>query len=296
MQFDSFNLSVTNASSPDEIELRVIVPLKDRAIANVKVMLQAPTKTAQEGGADYKMAVNSSFYVTKTSPTSGGPTQLVSQDGLSWEIPVLYTGAVTVLPSHEPEVKDFLMKRFLPGHVFVDVGADVGAYSVRASEWEMKVYSFEPNPENIKALKRNLDINNLTLDIIQCALGSSEGKAYLSQNGAISRINASDGIEVPVRTLDSFNLQRVDLLKVDVEGYELEVFRGAIETLKRCHPAIVVEMHHWIGAEKEAAIFNILSSLNYKFKYLDRTSLGRHLSATYAPPITPHNPPTDVRA
>ena len=289
--FDNVNLAITSDSSSEEIESRVSVPLVDAGLASIRVTLESPTRIAQEGREDYNMTVESDLEVIRTSSTPTGPAQLVSLDGLSWEIPVDYTGARTVLLAHEPKVKDFVMKHFLPGRVFVDVGANLGAYSVRASAWEMKVYSFEPNPENVKAFRRNLEINHLSVDILGCALGSSEGVANLSPNGAISRLTSESGVKVPVHTLDSFELPRIDLLKVDVEGYELEVFQGAIKTLERCHPAIVVEMHHWIGAEKEAALFNLLSGLNYRFEYLDRNNLGRHLAATIAPSIAPPSQP-----
>jgi FkbM family methyltransferase len=144
----------------------------------------------------------------------------------------------------------------------------------------MKVYSFEPNPENVKVLKRNAEINHLTVDLLEHALGSADGGAKLSPNGATSRISDSGSVDVSLRTLDSFELPRVDLLKVDVEGYELEVLKGARKTLGRCHPTILIEMHDWLGAEDEASLFNILLENDYSFKYLDKYAHGRHLVAS----------------
>jgi Methyltransferase FkbM domain len=82
-----------------------------------------------------------------------------------------------------------------------------------------------------------------------------------------------------VRTLDSFQFPRVDLLKVDVEGYELEVLKGSLDTIARCHPDMMIEMHHWIGAETEAALFKILIDNGYHIEYLDTYNQGRHLIA-----------------
>ena len=123
-------------------------------------------------------------------------------------------------------MKEFLVSRFRPGEVFVDVGANVGAYSLRAASQGMSVHSFEPNPENVKVLERNSEINGLSINMHACALGSSEGSASLAPNRGASRITDAGDLEVPVRTLDSFHLPRADLLKMDVEGYELEVIRG----------------------------------------------------------------------
>jgi hypothetical protein len=56
---------------------------------------------------------------------------------------------------------------------------------------------------------------------------------------------------------------------------------GAKKTLERSHPAMMVEMHHWAGAEKEAALFGTLKGLGYTFEYLDRYAQGRHLGVTW---------------
>jgi len=183
------------------------------------------------------------------------------------------------------------MSLFKAGQVFVDVGANVGGYSVRAAARGMKVVGFEPNPDNLALLRRNVEINHASVNVLPFALGAKAGKARLSPNGGVSRIIKEDGIEVEMRTLDSFDLPGADLLKVDVEGYELEVFRGAKKTLEKFHPVIMIEMHYWIGAESEAELFDILLGLGYRLEYIDRYPLGRHLSAfprgTKAPPATP---------
>lgn len=228
------------------------------------------------------MDISSNLLVTQLEKSTDN-LQVLNRDGLLWELPRNYPGSGTALLLHEPVVKEFLTSHFFQDKVFVDAGADVGAYSVRAAARGMKVYAFEPNPGNARILRRNAEINHLSIDLIECALGASNGKAILSQNGAISRITQEKGIEIAMRTLDSFELPAVDLLKVDVEGYELEVLRGARQTLSRCHPTLMVEMHHWIGAENEAALFEILSRLDYRFEYLDRYSQGRHLTASYTP-------------
>ena len=163
----------------------------------------------------------------------------------------------------------------------MDVGANVGAYSLRAASIGMKVYAFEPNPENVKVLKRNTEINRLSIELLECALGSSEGNAKLSPNGALSRVSADGAVPVQVRTLDSFDLPTVDLLKVDVEGYELEVLKGAAETLERSHPDIIIEVHDWLSAEDLATLLSVLRDDDYHFQFIDKYAYGRHLIASY---------------
>jgi FkbM family methyltransferase len=282
--FDHTNILVLQKTSADSIELLVLVPLSDGSSSEMRVTFGSPVRLIHHDGRyEYKIDINSNLTVTQSEKTPSGNVEVQSRDGLSWEIPAGYPGAWTGLLDHEPIVKEFLASRFRPGEVFVDVGANVGAYSLRAASQGMTVHSFEPNPENVKVLRRNCEINGLSIDLHECALGSSEGTASLAPNGAASRISDAGDLRVQVRTLDSFHLPRADLLKVDVEGYELEVLQGAVETLDRCHPAMMVEMHHWVGAEKEAALFEILSGLGYSFEYLDRYPLGRHLAATYSP-------------
>jgi FkbM family methyltransferase len=282
--FDYVNTLVLHEPTPEHIQVVVLVPLVDGSASETKLTLRTPNRVVHEDGtAEYRMVIDQSFSVTPTQREPSGRVRMETRDGLTWEIPEDYPGAWTALLDHEPSVREFLLPRFREGGVFVDVGANVGAYSLRAASRGMEVHSFEPVPQNVQVLRRNSEINNLTLDIEEVALGSSEGTTRLAPSGASSRITKAGGIEVPLRTLDSFNLPRLDLLKVDVEGYELEVLRGAGDTLARCHPAMMVEMHHWVGAESEAAIFEMLSRLGYRFEYLDRYAFGRHLSAMWTP-------------
>lgn len=281
-RFDHVNAVIYHDSDPDRILLQLGVPLSDGSVADAKILLDAPLKVVgPDGKPEYKMNVNSSLSVTEVAKDPAGDAKVELRDGLLWSMPNDYAGAWTALLDHEPHVKKFLTERFQTGAVFVDVGANVGAYSLRAALSGMEVYAFEPNPRNIKLLTRNAELNHLTLELADCALGAEEGTAHLTPNGAVSRITESGELEVPVHTLDSYELPAVDLVKVDVEGYELEVLRGAQKTLERSHPAMMVEMHHWAGAEKEAALFQTLKGLGYRFEYLDRYAQGRHLGATW---------------
>jgi FkbM family methyltransferase len=281
VRFDHRNILLHEVSSPHSIEVVLSVPLEDGAVAETRISLASPARSIQKsGGYEYTMDINTNLQVTKPeNPT--GQVGSVQRDGISWELPFDCPGAGTALLLHEPKVKEFLTSHFKQGKVFVDVGANVGGYSVRAAAAGMKVHAFEPNPDNTRALRRNAEINGLSIDVVECALGASDTTASLIPNGAVSRITEEGGIDVAMRALDGFELATVDLMKVDVEGYELEVLRGATQTLRRCHPTLIIEMHHWAGAESEAELFEILSHLEYRFEYLDRYALGRHLTAEY---------------
>jgi FkbM family methyltransferase len=210
-----------------------------------------------------------------------GVNQKVRRDGLLWDVPENFPEGIASLLLHEPKASAFLLSQFKPGQVFVDVGANVGAYSIRAAAKGMKVFAFEPNPENLKLLNKNAEINHISLDPLPYALGPNEGQAHLTLNGGLSKISSTEGILVEMRTLDSFSLPAVDLVKLDVEGYELEVLQGAKGTLKEHHPTLMIEMHDWAGAKKEADLFALLNEMGYDFEYLDKYSQGRHMSAVY---------------
>jgi FkbM family methyltransferase len=282
VRFDDFNVVVNHSEVKEFIHILVNVPLADGAMAKAKVTLRAPVRFVDaEGKYQYKMNFDTKLSVTQAEKTPTGDIKVAEQDGLSWEIPAGYPGARTALLEHEPSVKEFLTSRFRPGEVFVDVGANIGAYSLRAASSGMKVHSFEPNPENIKVLKRNVEINHLSIELVECGLGSVEGQAKMSPNGALSRLSAEGAVVVPIHTLDGFDLTRVDLLKIDVEGHELEVIKGARKTIGRWHPTVVIEMHDWLGAEDQAALLNVLLENGYRFKYVDKHTYGRHLVALH---------------
>jgi FkbM family methyltransferase len=278
--FDQYNVSVSSATSSEAVEMKLVIPCEDGALADVTIKIESPVRVvAEDGSKSYKVNVVTKEEVTNADRihTEGG--QKRRSDGLYWEIPPNFPEAAVALLEHEPKVKEFLMGQFKENRTFVDVGANVGGYSVRAASWDMKVYAFEPNPDNLALLRRNIEINHASVNVLPFALGAKEGRARLSPNGGVSRIIKDEGIEVEMRTLDSFDLAGADLLKVDVEGYELEVLRGARKTLEKFHPVIMIEMHYWIGAESEAELFEILLGLGYRLEYIDRYALGRHLSA-----------------
>ena len=124
--------------------------------------------------------------------------------------------------------------------LFADVGANVGAYTVLASGLTgAKTVCFEPSPGTFRYLAQNVKLNDLSGKVValNSAVGSKEGKLRLTENlGTENYVcpdrSGSDGIEVSVTTLDStFPDSAPDLVKIDVEGFETEVFAGAERAL-----------------------------------------------------------------
>lgn len=146
------------------------------------------------------------------------------------------------------------------GMVALDVGANVGAYSTLLGRWvgsSGSVFAFEPAPATFEGLVRHIELNHLSAIVrpICAAVGQASATARLVVAGSVgeSRLaTASDGdertISVPVTTIDEFCAREgiaPDFIKIDVEGSELAVLRGARETIRagRGKLALFVEMH-----------------------------------------------------
>jgi len=118
---------------------------------------------------------------------------------------------------------------------YVDVGAYIGTSSLFFSKFcpSTKVYSFEPCRDSYRRLITNLERNGAAnVDTFNVALSSEAGSGHIRQsltNGGGSQLVAGNDVEV--RTLDSFDLNNIQVLKIDVEGMELQVLQGAVKTL-----------------------------------------------------------------
>jgi len=143
--------------------------------------------------------------------------------------------------------------------VFVDIGAHVGLWSMQAELAFEQVIAFEPHPVHAAIYPHNMRTDRYALHRV--ALGEREGSVRLDgKPGSSGDTHVAGEGDIPMVTLDSFGLERIDLLKIDTEGYELPILRGAVETLKRCRPVVVVEqkgreaMYHG-GKQGEAVAF-----------------------------------------
>lgn len=148
------------------------------------------------------------------------------------------------------------------GNVVFDIGGNIGqtSFNVALKTGSAgKIYTFEPFYENFERLSSNLKLNpqfsNITIENL--ALGSevSTVKMYkdCETNSGGNRVlpetlteNESNIVEVPVTTLDLYcekhNIKHIDVIKIDVEGYEMAVLKGAVTTLKTLGPQLYVEV------------------------------------------------------
>lgn len=156
---------------------------------------------------------------------------------------------------HECPDMAFVLHLLRPGDLFVDVGANVGSYTVLASRvCGASSVSIEPGDEARQALSRNLRQNGIEglVEIVASAVGSSDGEiAFTEGLDTVNRVaTAADesSVVVPMRCLDSIVAsKRPVLIKIDVEGFEEEVVRGARKTLEQ--PSLLaVELETVTGA------------------------------------------------
>lgn len=146
----------------------------------------------------------------------------------------------------------FLLHFLRPQDLFVDIGANVGTYSILASaEIKSKTLAIEPVPSTYKNLIDNILINQMQdrISSMNIGLGSKKGKLKFTKSldsvNHVATENEKDTIEVEINTLDSILLGVTpSLIKIDVEGYETEVLLGANKTLENDKlKAIIIELN-----------------------------------------------------
>lgn len=169
---------------------------------------------------------------------------------------------------YELDLLEDMRRRLHPGGLCVDVGAHLGNHTIYLAKiCGMQVLAFEPQPELYRLLLRNVELNGVQdrVRAFNVALGASAGRGILrwprSDNTGAARLElAADG-EVEVSTLDDHVVgERVDLIKVDVEGFEVQVLEGARRTLERDHPLVYAEA---MDAAARAALQTYLDPLGY---------------------------------
>ena len=189
----------------------------------------------------------------------------------------------------DPETWAIVSEHLPEGGTFIDVGAHIGYYSLKAARKVGAgghVVAIEPNPLTLQQLRSNVQRNRAFMVAIE-PVACSDSEAVLEFFGAdhsntgassLSRENASvwgppASYRVRARPLDAvvreMNLLRVDVVKIDVEGAEMKVLQGANETLSRFHPALVIEIMDPLLAAmgtSAAQVTQFLTSRGYRFR------------------------------
>jgi len=154
-------------------------------------------------------------------------------------------------------LKGYEMYRQLqPGDVVVDAGAFPGDYTLFAARQvgeEGQVYAFEPDGKNRAVLERNIRKSGFTnIQVIPMGLWNRETTLSLDSQGVASQVQQEGSCSIQVTRLDRFmekqNVPRIDVIKMDIEGAELEALEGARQTLSQCQYTCIAT-YHLVGGQ-----------------------------------------------
>ena len=200
----------------------------------------------------------------------------------------------------EPELR-FLPQIVPRDRIAVDVGANKGVYTRVLAGIASHVHAFEPNPKAFRWLNRALP-DNVTVHPLALSDRVGDGRLYVPKKGRgysnqmasmkDEKANAPHGV-IPVQTgtLDSCALTNLGFIKIDVEGYELEVLAGAQGTIKRCHPTLLIEIEQRHTVRSLGESIADIESMGYRAHFLweqelrpfEAFDLERHHSAPTSP-------------
>ncbi|MDH3310109.1 MAG: FkbM family methyltransferase [Gammaproteobacteria bacterium] len=216
-------------------------------------------------------------------------------DGIRYELDLseLIDSGMFYEGAREPNTANALTRLAKPGNVVFDIGANVGSHTLPLAKLvgpEGMVYAFEPVVWAHKKLERNMELNSFkNIRLVPVALSDQEQTHGTEQFRASFKISkqtdvgadgkltqnwweACDKVNVVFDTMDAFTqknkLSRLDLIKLDVDGYEGKVIRGAKNTLERFKPIILMEIApSWAKARGEnlSEITKDLGKLGYRF-------------------------------
>lgn len=172
----------------------------------------------------------------------------------------------------------FYSKFIQPDYTILDGGANLGFHTIcfAALANEGRVYSFEPQPLIFNLLSTNILLNGATDIVRQFRLGLGDEKKDLKMTPLKEQLFSEDCInyggrgltnseegeeEVSLTTIDSLNLTKLDFIKLDVQGFELETIKGGEKTIKNNYPIFFLE--NYIDQEKDQNVIKLLQEWGY---------------------------------
>lgn len=170
-----------------------------------------------------------------------------------------------------------------PGDVVFECGAHHGELTIHLSRWvgeQGKVVAFEPVPRNRACVQKQIELNDLkNVTLVHAAVGRERGRARITDDSnAEVAGKRGPGIEVEMVRLDDYVEMKPTMLKIDVEGYEAELLKGAREVMK-LRPRISLEMHpqsfdlYGTSVEEVLALVNA-ESYHWKMHYSDAREIS----------------------
>jgi FkbM family methyltransferase len=191
---------------------------------------------------------------------------------------ILFNSAIQLrahmIGTYEYPASKILQKELKDARLFIDVGAHVGYYTLLASKIAKEVIALEPDPFNYKLLRINLRINGISnVYALNIAASNYTGTgiyaSYIKNTGKLltqksNRDNNMSRIKIKVVKLDDLLLKIgkiPDVIKIDVEGSEIQVLEGLQETLRKGVKCLMIEVH---SEENKIKAIYLLKKLGYK--------------------------------
>ena len=213
--------------------------------------------------------------------------------------------------SWEPEVVATIQKYVKPGMTVLDIGAQSGFYSLLCSRLvgpQGQVIAFEPLPANFRMLEENIRLNGLrNVTAREEAVAERSGSMRFDfphheptlVAGPVLAGESQDVLTVRGISLDDWFREAaapVHLLKMDVEGAELDVLQGASSMLNACHPDMVIELHNMEKQSGPRPAVMLIEALGYEISWLGEIGSTAHILARWAPSRSRQNAATPAES
>lgn len=149
-------------------------------------------------------------------------------------------------PTYEDKYRQLVISHLPNKRTFVDVGANVGIWSLPMTQHFKKIVSYEPSRQNIECIKSNIPEG---IELREKAVADFAGEAKFHQagkncgDGKLCREGVKSSYTVPVVKLDDEGLDNVDMIKIDTQGWELDALKGMTELIKSCRPWVMFEIN-----------------------------------------------------
>ncbi|MDF1672247.1 MAG: FkbM family methyltransferase [Vicingaceae bacterium] len=217
----------------------------------------------------------------------------VSRNGINFSLDISDIMAWYIYFDFKEPAKEKLYSLIKNSNTVIDIGANIGETSLNFAKLvgdKGKIYSFEPDPINYKSLEYNLSLNNFkNISLNNLGLGNQAGTfkihTYDNNNKGMNRIVSNNSEvenyrEISVTTLNDYvkkqSINKIDVIKIDVEGFELNVLKGAKDVLKQFSPDLFIELDESNLIEQGSSaieLIALLSEFNYNIVNADNNNL-----------------------
>jgi FkbM family methyltransferase len=195
------------------------------------------------------------------------------------------------LGTYEVPIQELFAQQLKAGHIFYDIGANVGFFSIIAAQLvgdTGKVYAFEPGEGNAQSIRHNAQLNNFSqIEVIEKAVSHTSGQGQLllakySGGHALATADAPPDLAgkatVDLVSIDDLiaqnKIEPPNFVKVDVEGAELDVLKGMTETIKTYQPTVIYEVDDGDRTAYESKyreLANFFERLNYRVTQIENS-------------------------